>query len=201
MVVGQLPPYNWRETQGPILILALNTDRSRGWSRGWMEDRSISRFVAAFLVRSTFQPTKNQTFSFITLRHVRTIYIYIFSRDFVPRVRSFVILFCNWADGKVARKRLEQCWSIPFGRCCIYTRFNACSCEISIGVLMYILLVCKCWDYTLSKRLEKRNRRKLLIFQIRIERMKSESPSLQENTSFFSFYVLATLTNFIVQLS
>lgn len=113
MVVGQLPPYNWPQTQGPILILALNTDRSRIWSRGWMEDRSISRFVASSRRRvcSTFQPTKNQTFSvyYVAARSMQCIYM---------RFCSTCTLLCSPVFA-IERMAKLQCRSIPFDRCCV----------------------------------------------------------------------------------
>lgn len=130
MVVGQLPPYNWPQTQGPILILALNTDRSRRWSRGWMENRSISRFVASSRRRvcSTFQPTKNQTFS------VYYVPCNVYTCDFVPRARFFVVLFSQLSGW-------QSCNADPFRSIgVVYRCFNACSCEISIGLVMYILV-------------------------------------------------------------
>lgn len=121
IVVGQLPPYNRPQTQGPILILALNTDRSRRWSNAgeWRIDQLAAlspRHAAAFLVCSTFQPTKNQTF--ITLRHVRRCNIYIYMR-----FCSTCTLLCSLVFA-IERMAKLQCWSIPFDRCCIYTRFN-----------------------------------------------------------------------------
>lgn len=147
IVVGQLPPYNRPQTQGPILILALNTDRSRRWSNAgeWRIDQLAAlspRHAAAFLVCSTFQPTKNQTF--ITLRHVRRCNIYIC--DFVPRARFFVVLFLQLSGW-------QSCNVDPFRSIGVaYIRVLICMLvwNIDRSCVMYILLYKYCWS-------EKRN--------------------------------------------
>lgn len=128
MVVGQLPPYNWPQTQGPILILALNTDRSRRWSRGWMEDRSISRFVASSRRRvprvlhfSTDQEPDVLVY-YVAARLMQYIYIYIL-RGF-SRFCSTCTLLCSPVFA-IERMVKLQCWSIPFDRCCISSIMHA----------------------------------------------------------------------------
>lgn len=101
--------------------------------RGWMEDRSISRFVASSRRRVPrvlhFSTDQEPDVYYVAARSSMQ-YIYM-------RFCSTCTLLCSPVFA-IERMAKLQCWSIPFDRCCIYTRFNACSCEISIGPVLCI---------------------------------------------------------------
>lgn len=115
--------------------------------RGWMEDRSISRFVASSRRRVPrvlhFSTDQEPDVYYVAARSSMQ---YIYICDFVPRARFFVVLFLQLSGW-------QSCNVDPFRSIGVaYIRVLICMLvwNIDRSCVMYILLYKYCWS-------EKRN--------------------------------------------